>query len=300
MPNMGTNQMQVPLPLMSQQGQMDMSMQMMQKDQMIPMQGRKLKSHVCNFDGCTKSFDSRWALNRHLRTHTGDKPFTCPVQGCMKAFAEKSAMNRHMNSHSEERPYHCTYEGCGKSFKGKEYLEFHLRIHQEGNPYQCKYPGCGKNFQSPKSLRKHERLWHDTDGKNSNSEQQLRERLVKQQKKAKEKSAKQEATIKGLLDQNRQLKHELSELKKIMSKCTNCCVYINMKKSPTKKDEEDPIVEDEPDLDQYSSHHNMINQQLGVFTPFLPQSGSVLEPLPGTGNSESGNLLMNFQNSNHI
>ncbi|OWZ18332.1 hypothetical protein PHMEG_0007602 [Phytophthora megakarya] len=170
------------------------------------------KRHVCDTPDCGKSFDSKWALIRHIRVHTGEKPFPCTHPSCDKSFAEKSAMTRHLQTHSKDKPYKCTWGDCDKSFKGKDYLEFHMKIHVEGNPYACDHPTCSKTFCSPKSLKKHIRLWHNPGGKSTSMEQQLRERIIKMATRNKEKTRKFESTIRTLMEENESLKRRILEL----------------------------------------------------------------------------------------
>ncbi|KAG7383278.1 hypothetical protein PHYBOEH_010011 [Phytophthora boehmeriae] len=170
------------------------------------------KRHVCETPDCGKSFDSKWALIRHIRVHTGEKPFPCTYPSCDKSFAEKSAMTRHLQTHSRDKPFKCTYAGCSKSFKGKDYLEFHLKIHAEGNPYACEHPLCSKTFCSPKSLKKHIRLWHNPGGKSTSTEEQLRERICKMTVRHKEKTRKFETTVRSLMEENEALKRRILDL----------------------------------------------------------------------------------------
>ena len=72
-------------------------------------------------------------LIRHLKTHTGEKPWECDICGAL--FAEKGRLNVHKPIHNEARPFLC--EECGKSFKRAINLRMHRKIHVEVKPYQC-------------------------------------------------------------------------------------------------------------------------------------------------------------------
>lgn len=58
---------------------------------------------------CKRSFPESWALKRHQRIHTQEKPYTCPI--CFKTFADSSNRLKHMNrlnhtkSQMNEDPY---------------------------------------------------------------------------------------------------------------------------------------------------------------------------------------------------
>nr|XP_020507342.1 zinc finger protein 431-like [Labrus bergylta] len=73
---------------------------------------------------CSKTFQN---METHMRSHTGEKPYSCSV--CKKSFPRAGALRRHRKIHSRKSNKVCPV--CGLTISTDQLLQDHLKTHQD-------------------------------------------------------------------------------------------------------------------------------------------------------------------------
>lgn len=66
-------------------------------------------------------------LNRHLRLHSGTRPYKCVV--CNAYFSRSDHLSTHFRTHTGEKPYtcpQCSYTACRRDM-----ITRHIKIHMK-------------------------------------------------------------------------------------------------------------------------------------------------------------------------
>ncbi|XP_037668131.1 transcriptional repressor CTCFL isoform X3 [Choloepus didactylus] len=113
---------------------------------------RKAKGGKQTFhcDICVFTSSRVSSFNRHMKTHTNEKPHTCHL--CLKAFRTVTLLRNHVNTHTGTRPYKCG--DCDMAFVTSGELVRHRRYkHTHEKPFKC--PMCKYASVEASKLKRH-------------------------------------------------------------------------------------------------------------------------------------------------
>ncbi|UJR09797.1 hypothetical protein I4U23_014023 [Adineta vaga] len=134
----------------------------------------------CPIESCPRRFSRSDELTRHIRIHTGDKPFQCKI--CARAFSRSDHLTTHIRTHTGEKPFLC--ETCGRRFARSDERKRHGKVHQKlrnANLIQHSIPKGSQQLNNLSILSNNLLVNMDGDGEDSSSQHSITDSSEHQQ-----------------------------------------------------------------------------------------------------------------------
>jgi len=92
--------------------------------------------------------------NRPSKTPPHERPYPCPVESCDRRFSRSDELTRHIRIHTGQKPFHCKI--CSRSFSRSDHLTTHVRTHTGEKPFSCDV--CGRKFARSDEKKRHAKV----------------------------------------------------------------------------------------------------------------------------------------------
>lgn len=142
--------------MQSQSSSYQQSMQLAEYNQ-ATSKGHEILSQVCQQTSMPLKLvpvKPRKYPNRPSKTPVHERPYACPVENCDRRFSRSDELTRHIRIHTGQKPFQCRI--CMRSFSRSDHLTTHIRTHTGEKPFSCDI--CGRKFARSDEKKRHAKV----------------------------------------------------------------------------------------------------------------------------------------------
>ena len=117
---------------------------------------KDIRDQICPY--CAKGFKTEKQLKYHEIFVHSEGPLKCHYNGCEKAFHKQSILERHFKSHTGQKDFRC--DKCPAAYSHSTHLYRHQEIVHVGVKIHCEVPGCTTTFVRRDNYQNHLKKTH--------------------------------------------------------------------------------------------------------------------------------------------